>query len=304
MTRRSNAWGRGQRAVVARSLIVAGLVAAAHVVGGSDLASAQASATNGAPVRDAEVEAALALARDAEPADRMRAQAEIVAFGDAAVPVLQQAIRDLEAAPMTRRIAAWSLAEIEGDAACSAVHEQRAAEDDIGTRVAFALARARCGASSDAHALLADPEAAPAARLKVALWLALESDASAYDVVAAMPQDPAFDGLQTLVVLTLGLLGEPQAMPTLEAMRFQVETRPYAAIALLRMGERAASVDVRLAVDDADPSLRFAALRALAEAHVEGTLPLLIAASNDVNPRIARYAAREARLWRRRSVPR
>ena len=267
-------------------------------------AAAQAEASTIAEGAATPVEAALAEAVAAAPMDRMPVQERLVGFGVDAIPALRAVLEDDARSPMARRIAAWSLAELEEASACGAVGAAVAADDDLGSRVAFALAQARCGLPDAARALVADTTAEPAARLKVALWLALESDSGIEDDVRSMTQDAAFDGLQSLVTLTLGLLGDTAATSTLEAMRFRVETRPYAAIALLRMGERSAAVDVRLAVEDPDPSLRYAALRALAEGHVEGTLPLLLAASADLNPRIARYATREARLWRRRAAPR
>lgn len=254
--------------------------------------------------------AALDRAVEAPVTERMPLQLEVLQGGEAAVPALIEATRlapppdaaqeALAAAALRQRIALWALGELGGEPACQAV--QAAAPDDEATRVAREIALARCGDPAPLRARVSD--GAPGNRLKAGLWLALEGDAAVRDAIFAMQYDEAFDGLRSVAVLALGLLGEEGARPTLETMRSVPELRDHAAIGLLRLGDTSAAIDVRIATENPDPHVRYHALRALTERHVEGTPALLDAASDDLSPRIARYAQREARLWRRRSAPR
>lgn len=259
-----------------------------------------------AQIQEASTTAALDAAVSATLDERMPLQMRVLSRGASAVPELANAARSEPAADdlpalLRQRIAIWALGELGGAEACDAIASVDAPNE--ATELAVAIARARCGDTEPLRATVRGT-AATDVRLKAAIWLALEGDDAIRDDVMAMQHEEGFASLGSVVVLALGLLGEEGARPTLEAMRRVPELRDHASIALLRLGDLSASIDARIAASNEDPHVRYHALRALTELHIEGTRSLLHAASDDLSPRIARYAAREARLWPRRSAPR
>ncbi|MFT4705589.1 MAG: hypothetical protein ACI81R_003300 [Bradymonadia bacterium] len=248
-------------------------------------------------VSNDDVAEAVATAASRPNDERFDAQEAVLVLGPAAVDGL--ALLALgETSDSRRRIAIWALGELEDSAACAAVALLPAFEDG-GTEFVSAFAKFRCDDPAPLRALLDADEVRVA--LKTAIALALEEDVESLPRIREMAESPTYATQRVFLDLALGLLGDVGTEETLQELRSTALTRPYAAIALFRIGDSAAAIDLRMVMSGhEDPVLRYHAMRELIDAHVEGTRSLLYDAGDDPSPRISRLASREARLWERR----
>lgn len=247
------------------------------------------------------LEDALVAIEDAAVDQRMPLQERLLVESAPYAESLAALAADADASALRRALAAWTLTE-RGDAAACAALEAGAsapANEAPHDRVAFAIGLLRCGDPDPLRALL--NAETPVVAAKAAITLAMERDAAARDAIDALRAEPAMADLLLFLDLALALLGDESQQDTLRALLRQPSARAYAAIALVRQGDRGAVIDVRIAAAAEDPWIRFHALEALVAAHSQGTPDLLRRASDDPNPRVARFAERELRLWSRRA---
>ena len=271
---------------------------AANVLAGALLcASVEAAAQ---PAGADGVEEALVAIEEAAPDARMPLQERLLADLEERTSRFAAIAVDPEASALRRALSGWALAELASEEACEGIADAASAEVNEAPqdRITFAIGLLRCGDPEPLRALL-DP-ASPVIAAKAAITLAMERDAGAREAIDALRAEPAMADLLLFLDIAMALLGDTSQPETLRALLQQPSARAYAAIALVRQGDLGAVIDVRIAARDPDPWLRYHALEALVSARREGTREVLYAAVDDVSPRVSRYAAREARLWRRR----
>lgn len=272
-------------------------IAANALAGALLCASAQAAAQ---PADSDAVEEALVAIEEASPDARMPLQERLLADLEERTWRFTAIAVDPEASALRRALSGWALAELASEEACEGIAAAALAEVNEAPqdRITFAIGLLRCGDPEPLRALL-DP-ASPVLAAKAAITLAMERDEGAREAIDALRAEPAMADLLLFLDIAMALLGDTSQPETLRALLQQPSARAYAAIALVRQGDLGAVIDVRIAARDPDPWLRYHALEALVSARREGTREVLYAAVDDVSPRVARYAAREARLWRRR----
>lgn len=236
--------------------------------------------------------------------------ASLLVAGDAAFDAARQQIGDVTLDQATRAQAAWLLAE-SGDAddcdtlAATALPAPASTSDadpdgapvDRTFELALAAARGRCGDPVALLAMLDDAD--PLVQLKAATTLGILDVRGAADPAFALLDDPDLAEHQAFVVVALAMMQEPAALELMPPLLRSRAARPFAAIALGRSGEASVTFDLRFLTEQSDPILRHVAAQVLVAMAAPGTDDILRRLSDDPSPRVAAWAAREARRWGR-----
>jgi arylsulfatase A-like enzyme len=219
-------------------------------------------------------------------------------LGDAAAAPELAALLASDAPAAQRREAARLLVELPPQPATRAALERAASDPDPAVADWAIIGAERLGDLSRrarVKALAADGQAAPALRVRAALALATGGDGSGLDVLAGALDAHEDVLLCRAIIVALGRLRDPRAVPILLKHLPEVQNRREMVEALGAIGDPSAGPALleRLRSDAYVP-VRAAAARALAQIGDRGAVPALEeAARRDTEPMVV-AAAREA----------
>ncbi len=202
-----------------------------------------------------------------------------------------------EDTPQSADLAIWMLGEIRGTEACDALSALAPLEAPP-RQMIRASALARCGDLSALRQMLAASQ--PLIRLKAAILLGMHGDVGALPLVRAMGESSDFAGMEALVAIARGLLGDEEAREALIPLLRIREMRDHAAIALIRLGHTSAVWDLSFACASDEAFMREVALATLVAARPPGGRNFLLQRIDDPDPRIAAWVERELRMWNHR----
>jgi HEAT repeat protein len=195
----------------------------------------------------------------------------------------------------------WALGEVGTDEACDDVAQivsETSASADPSLKMAVANASARCEDYAPLRTILT--ESAAVLRAKAAVQLGLHEDTASRETIRQLANNDEYERYHVFFNLALGLLGDEDQKDLLRQLLRQRDARVYAAMALGRMGEESVVVDLQMALEDPEASIRLHAIEALMELRVSGTDRNIRQLLDDPDPRVRQKAEWAIRRINRR----